>query len=107
MKYKIMKMICMFDLPVETAKEKRAYKEFRKNLIKEGFYMMQFSVYVRTCPNREFSKRLELRIRKFIPENGNIRLLTVTEKQYEEMVLLVGSKMVTEEIIGSERMVII
>ena len=61
MKYKIMRMICMFDLPVETEVEKRAYRTFRKNLIKEGFVMMQYSVYVRICPNREFAKRLETR----------------------------------------------
>ena len=53
MKYKVMRMICMFDLPVETDKEKRIYRIFRKELIKEGFLMMQYSVYVRTCPNRD------------------------------------------------------
>ena len=45
MKYKLMRMLCMFDLPVDTEKEKRAYRIFRKNLIKEGFVMIQFSIY--------------------------------------------------------------
>ena len=50
MKYRVMRMMCMFDLPMETEKEKRAYRIFRKNIIREGFYMMQYSIYVRTCP---------------------------------------------------------
>lgn len=97
----------MFDLPVETAKEKKGYREFRKKLIKEGFVMIQYSVYMRTCPTREFGKRLEKRIQSFVPENGNVRLLVITEKQYGDMKLLVGSKSMTEQTIGSERMIII
>ena len=46
MDYKIMRMLCMFDLPVETEEERRAYRIFRKNLMQEGFVMMQYSVYV-------------------------------------------------------------
>ena len=51
MDYKIMRMLCMFDLPVETEEERRAYRIFRKNLMQEGFVMMQYSVYVRVCPS--------------------------------------------------------
>ena len=52
MDYKIMRMLCMFDLPVETEEERRAYRIFRKNLMQEGFVMMQYSVYVRVYPTR-------------------------------------------------------
>lgn len=54
-----MRMLCMFDLPVETDEERRSYRIFRKNLIQEGFVMMQYSVYVRVCPSREYANRLE------------------------------------------------
>ena len=107
MKYKIMRMICMFDLPVETEDEKRAYRMFRKNLIKEGFVMMQYSVYVRVCPNRDYANRLEKRIKKIVPLEGNVRLLCITEKQYEDMKLLVGSRSTAETAIGTERMIVI
>lgn len=106
MKYNIMKLLCMFDLPVETDEEKKAYRDFRKQLIKAGFVMMQYSVYVRTCPSREYTQRMENRIRKIVPSKGNVRLLTVTEKQYDDMKLLVGSKSAKEAAIGSERMII-
>ena len=91
MKYRVMRMMCMFDLPMETEKEKRAYRIFRKNIIREGFYMMQYSIYVRTCPNRDFCKRLQKRI----------------EKQYEDMKLLVGCKNQTESKIGERRFIVI
>lgn len=107
MKYKIMRMLCMFDLPVETDEEKRAYRTFRKELIREGFVMIQYSIYVRTCPNRDYAKRLEKRIQKIAPQKGNVRLLEVTEKQYEDMKLIVGSKSETEKILGTERMIIL
>lgn len=107
MKYNIMRLMCMFDLPVETDKEKRAYREFRKQLIKNGFVMMQYSIYVRTCPSREYTMRLENKIKKFVPQSGNVRLLTITEKQYNDMKLLVGSKSLKEAAIGTERMIII
>lgn len=107
MKYKIMRLLCMFDLPVETDVERRAYRTFRKNLIKEGFVMIQYSVYVRICPSREYAKRLEMRIKKFIPSEGNVRLLCVTEKQYSDMTLLVGSRSAAETAIGTERLIIL
>lgn len=107
MSYNIMRLMCMFDLPVETEKEKRAYREFRKQLIKNGFVMMQYSVYIRTCPSREYTQRLENKIRKVVPSNGNIRLITITEKQYNDMKILVGSKSLKEAAIGSERMIVI
>lgn len=102
-----MRMVCMFDLPVETDSEKKAYRIFRKNLLKEGFVMMQYSVYVRICPNREFGERLEKRIKQIVPEKGNVRLLTVTEKQYSDMKLLVGSKKLKEDAYAAERMIVI
>ncbi len=106
-KYKIMRMLCMFDLPVETESQRRAYRIFRKELIKEGFVMIQYSIYVRICPSREYANRLENRIKKNLPEEGNVRLLCVTEKQYADMKLLVGSRLASETAIGTERLIII
>ena len=61
-KYNIMRMFCMFDLPVETEEQRRNYRIFRKELIQEGFVMIQYSIYVRVCPSREFANRIEKRI---------------------------------------------
>lgn len=107
MEYKIMRMLCMFDLPVELSEERKAYREFRKKLIKEGFVMIQYSVYVRICPSREYGIRLENRIRKFTPPQGNVRIITITEKQYNDMKIIVGTKRLNEERVGKERFTVI
>lgn len=106
-KYNIMRMFCMFDLPVETEEQRRNYRIFRKDLIQEGFVMIQYSIYVRVCPSREFANRIENRIKKSLPLEGNVRLLCVTEKQYDDMKLLVGSRQTSETAIGTERLIII
>ena len=51
MRYEALRLLCFFDLPMETNQEKRVYRNFRKDLIANGFEMLQFSVYYRTCPN--------------------------------------------------------
>ena len=107
MRYDVMRVLCMFDLPVDTDKEKREYRNFKKKLILEGFVMLQYSVYIRTCPNRQYSERLQKRLAKNLPANGNIRLLEITEKQYEDMKILVGTKNLNEKIANDERFVVI
>ena len=107
MRYDVMRVLCMFDLPVDTDKEKREYRNFKKKLVLEGFVMLQYSVYIRTCPNRQYSERLQKRLAKNLPANGNIRLLEITEKQYEDMKMLVGAKSLNEKIANDERFVVI
>ena len=107
MRYDVMRVLCFFDLPTETAVEKRAYRQFRKNLIANGFEMLQYSVYFRTCPNREHDKKYYRIIQNCAPEQGHIRLLMVTEKQFEDMALIIGSKCHQEEVIGCNRLVVI
>lgn len=34
----MMRLMVMFDLPVETSKQRREYRKFHKRLIQEGFY---------------------------------------------------------------------
>lgn len=102
-----MRLMCMFDLPVETKKEQREYRKFRKKLIQEGFCMLQYSVYVRTCPNRDYVHAIEKRLQSELPSSGNIRLVTITEKQYNDMIFLVGTKNATERYNGVDRMIIL
>lgn len=102
-----MRVMCIFDLPVNTNQEKKSYLSFRKNLLREGFIMVQYSVYMRVCPNRDFANRLYKRIERYAPYNGHIRLFMITEKQYDDMKILIGKKGNTEEIIGKERFIVL
>jgi CRISPR-associated protein Cas2 len=92
MRYRIVRLMIMFDLPVETAKQRRQYRQFRKELINEGFLMIQYSVYVRVCVTKSAATLMENRIKAYLPENGTIQALTLTEKQYNDMHFLVGEK---------------
>ena len=92
-----MRLIVMFDLPVITEEEKRIYGKFRKFLLKDGYIMMQYSIYSRVCKNSDDVEKHVNRIKQNLPDKGNIRLLQVTEKQYNDMLLLVGTKVVEEE----------
>ncbi|MBD5316842.1 MAG: CRISPR-associated endonuclease Cas2 [Bacteroides sp.] len=86
-----MRLMIMFDLPVSSAKERKEYRIFRKELINEGFLMIQYSVYVRVCVSRKTASFLENRIKKFLPSNGTVQSLIVTEKQYNDMHFLRGN----------------
>jgi len=90
MRYRIMRLMVMFDLPVETSQQRRNYRKFRKNLINEGFLMIQYSIYVRVCVSRQSARFLEKRIATFAPADGVIQTMMVTEKQYNDMHFLAG-----------------
>ena len=60
----------MFDLPVETSEERKEYRKFRKNLINEGFIMMQESVYAKLALNNSIVNSIKDKINKNKPPKG-------------------------------------
>ncbi len=80
--YHIMWLFVFFDLPVTAKKERRLAAQFRKNLLKDGFTMMQFSVYNRHCASKESAEVHIKRVKSFMPERGQVSILSVTDKQY-------------------------
>lgn len=83
--YHIMWLFVFFDLPTTTKKERRDATHFRKDLEKDGFTMMQFSVYIRHCGSKESMNTHIKRVKKFIPGAGQVSILSVTDKQYSEI----------------------
>ena len=98
MNNRFMRIIVMFDLPVITEKERKTATKFRKYLLDDGFIMMQYSVYSRICKNSDDLNKHINRLRINIPKNGNIRLLQITEKQYNNIIMFSGAKSVEEDI---------
>ncbi|HFI0403804.1 TPA: CRISPR-associated endonuclease Cas2 [Streptococcus suis] len=90
MSYRYMRMILMFDMPTDTAEERKAYRKFRKFLLSEGFIMHQFSVYSKLLLNNSANTAMVARLKENNPRKGNITLLTVTEKQFARMIYLHG-----------------
>lgn len=91
-RFKGMWLLAMFDLPVTSKNERRKYTQFRKSLIKDGFTMLQFSVYARYCESEEASSVHRKRIRNVLPERGHVRLLYVTDHQFGKMEVFLGKK---------------
>lgn len=85
-----MRIIVFFDLPVSTSEEKLEYSRFRKFLIKNGFLMLQESVYCKLTLNATVSESVVQNIRKNKPKDGLIQILTITEKQFSKMECVIG-----------------
>ena len=80
--YHIMWVFVFFDLPTETKKNRKDAARFRKDLEKDGFSMMQFSVYVRHCPSKENMEVHIKRVQLFMPPAGQVSIMSITDKQY-------------------------
>ena len=100
-----MRVMVMFDLPVGTGSQRREYTRFRKFLLKNGFVMQQESVYSKLALNTSIAPRIEDNVRRNKPPEGLVQMLTITEKQYSRMELLVGE--VQSEVIQSDERLII
>ena len=85
-KYRVMWIFCFFDLPTSTDLEKKKASCFRKSLIKNGFKMRQFSVYIRYCSSWENACVHISRIKIIIPPRGDVSILRVTDKQYGDII---------------------
>lgn len=89
-KFRFMRVIVMFDLPVVTQEEKKAYRYFRKWLIEDGFIMMQYSIYSKLVLNESSAKLLMKRIEEKKTEKGLIQVLQLTEKQFQNIYCIQG-----------------
>lgn len=90
--YRIMWILVFFDLPTETKKEKKAYMDFRKMLMKDGFTMFQFSIYVRHCASMENADVHIKRVKNNLPPYGKVGVLCITDKQFGNIQLFYGRK---------------
>ena len=88
--YRFMWVLTMFDLPTDTKKARRQYAQFRKALLKDGFVRMQFSVYIRHCASRENAAVHIKRVEEIVPPDGEVRVITITDKQFERMRIFWG-----------------
>ena len=103
MSLRFVRILIMFDLPVETKKQIRTYTKFRKQLIREGFLMLQYSIYIKSCINKEAAEGTINNVKRFLPKEGHVRSMIITEKQFEKMKILVGEEDRNIEILGENR----
>lgn len=90
--YRIMWVLVFFDLPTETKLERKTASNFRKEILRDGFNMFQFSIYLRHCASRENADVHIKRVKKLLPETGHIGILCITDKQFGDMEIFYGKK---------------
>ncbi len=100
-----MRILIMFDLPTETAEDRKSYRDFRKGIMRNGFFMMQESVYCKMVLNESAKNNAIAAVRKIRPDKGLVQILSVTEKQFQKMEFLVGSS--NSEIIDTDERLVI
>lgn len=91
-----MRLLVLFDLPVKTKANRRAYTRFHKFLVRDGYDMVQLSVYARICNGPEAVDKHVIRLRVHAPPEGSVRYMQITEKQFTAMRVLVGTKRIKE-----------
>lgn len=93
-KYKMGWLIVFFDLPTSTPEDKKNYTTFRKQLQEDGYSMIQYSVYARACVTYDRVQTHTRRIKDFLPPEGTVRCMFVTNTQWDKtFVYYGGSKM--------------
>ncbi len=85
-------LFAMFDLPVDKPELRREYSQFRASLLKYGFTMLQYSVYVHYAVSEEAEEAYRKKVFADLPSHGQVRLLSVTDRQFEKMEVYVGKK---------------
>jgi CRISPR-associated protein Cas2 len=87
-KYRMAWVLVFFDLPVGTPDERRAAANFRKDLVKDGYIMLQFSVYARPCGSADRVDTQVRRLRPKIPAKGEVRGLVISDAQWGRMMIV-------------------
>jgi len=85
-------VIVLFDLPTETPKARKQYTAFRKHLLDDGFTMMQYSVYMRHCASDENTQVHTKRVKSWLPPDGEVRIIRITDKQFGKIDVFYGKK---------------
>jgi|ERR1043166_3669218 CRISPR-associated protein Cas2 len=96
-KFKMGWLIVAFDLPVLTKKQRKQATGFRNFLLDDGYQMVQFSVYVRSCVSFARQETHLGRLKRSLPPEGSVRAIFVTRAQWERSYVIQGSPASTVE----------
>ncbi len=102
-----MKIIIFYDLPTLTKTDRSNFSKFRTNLEKLGFIMMQESVYIKHAYNYDWVNRTRIKLNKILPPKGDIRVLVITNKQYEGIEIIRGGKSLQELVLKDNDIIVI
>jgi CRISPR-associated protein Cas2 len=83
--YRVMWILVLYDLPTDTKKQRKKAAQFRSEIVKDGFTMFQFSIYVRNCASMENAQVHIKRLKSLLPEEGYVGILCITDRQFADM----------------------
>lgn len=106
MSYRFMRVLVFFDLPTLTSEDRREYRKFRKHLIRNGFIMLQESVYCKLALNQTAVSVIHDNLRRNKPPQGIVQVLSITEKQFSKIEYLIGENK-SDVIDSDERLVVL
>ncbi len=90
--YKQVRVLILYDLPMSEIEDRKEYTKFRRDILKLGCYLVQFSVYAKVIKNEIYYKSFIDKLKNILPEKGEVRVIKLTEKQYEDMIFLNGAR---------------
>ena len=73
-----------------TQQQRKKATDFRNFLLKDGFLMIQFSLYARPCISFARQETHISRVRANVPDEGHVRILFVTRAQWERATIIQG-----------------
>lgn len=85
-KYELMWIMVLFDLPVVEKVDRKAATDFRNFLLDSGFSMVQYSIYTKVVSGKDCCSRIYNEIKNNLPTEGNVDILSITDKQYENII---------------------
>jgi CRISPR-associated protein Cas2 len=83
-------LFVLFDLPVVGKKEQKDASEFRNFLLNNGFSMAQYSIYTKVFSGKDACAKYYNLIERNLPSKGKIDIITITDKQYENIKSFMG-----------------
>lgn len=104
--YKQVRVLVLYDLPMIDIEDRKEYTKFRRNILKLGCYLVQFSVYAKVIKNEIYYKSFIQKLKDILPERGEVRVIKLTEKQYQDMLFLNGAKNNFEKKISNNNLVV-
>lgn len=104
--YKKVRVLVLYDLPMTDIEDRKEYSKFRRDILKLGCYQVQFSVYAKVIRNEIYYKSFIEKLKRVMPLKGEVRIIKLTEKQYEDMIFLNGSKNSFEKMISNNDLLV-
>lgn len=87
-----MRVLVFFDLPVVEKEDRRRATQFRNFLLKNGYDMIQYSVYAKICNGPDAVRKQETILKRNMPMKGSVRVLSITDRQYADMRFMLGEQ---------------